>query len=175
MSFTFNPSEKWDVSTDASTLLPAGNHVCEIVAIEAGERTSSGDNPEIEVKVANDQGDIRDWIRIVPPRGQKKGTFGQFIALVLAAGVPEADWPKPGEDFDGNTGRVTQKYADKLLGRKVGVVVRPRQDKPDQVEVKGYVLPSEITDDMPADSRGLPNVPVGAGAGNSNVDDDIPF
>ena len=169
MSFSFDPNETWDVST--SQLLPKGNHVCEIRAVEAGPNTSTGGHPMVMVRVGNDAGEIRDWLVISSP-----ATFGKFTALVLAAGVPEAEWPKPGEDFNAESGRVGQAYADKLVGRKVGVVVREDYDNSDppklRPEVAGYVLPAKITDDMPADSTGLPNVPSSQSQPNR---DRVPF
>lgn len=169
MSFGFDPEEKWDVSTDQ--WMPIGNHVATIVYIEA-EQPSSGGYPMLEVKTERDDGLIaRDWIVI---SGSK--TFGKFTALVLAAGIPADEYPKPGDDFDPVSGKISQGYATKLLRRKVGVIIRARQDKPDQGEVKGYVLPSEVTDDLPPDTRGLP--PSGGppqGSGGSGRGKKIPF
>jgi hypothetical protein len=163
--FAFDPEEKWEVSTDR--FMPIGNHVAKIAYIEA-EKPSSGGYPMVEVKTENANGEtIRDWIVISSP-----ATFGKFTALVLAAGMPEADYPKPDEDFDTATGAVKQHYAMKLLERKVGVIVRPRSDKPEQGEVKGYVLPGEVTDDVPADTRGLP---AANGPSRRKADDKVPF
>ena len=180
MSFNFNPDEAWEVGT--STLLQRGNHVTEITEIDA-RQTSSGGYPMIEVKTANDDGDIRNWIVISDAK-----TFGKFTSLVLAAGVPEADYPQPGIDFDIENGRVTQEYAQKLLGRKVGTVVRDEEDKRNpgtmRPAVAGYVLTSAITDDVPIDTRGLPPVParepqpqtsMAGSAMGSAADKKIPF
>ena len=152
MSFAFDKEEKWDVSTDI--WVPVGNHVMKIAYIET-EQMSSGGHPMVQVRLEWDRGPevAKDWIVISSPK-----TFGKFISLVLAAGVPEAEFPKPGKDFDADTGQVKQHYGQKLLDRQIGVIVRPRSDKPEQGEVKGYVLPGEITDDVPADTRGLPSV-----------------
>lgn len=140
MSFTFNPDESWDAGTQ---LLPKGDHVCEIREIQAGQSTSSGGYPMVVVRVGNEAGELKDWLVISSP-----ATFGKFTALVLAAGIPEADWPKPDQDFDSSTGRIKQEYADKLQGRKVGVVVREDYDNstPPKLrpEVAGYTDPTKI-------------------------------
>jgi hypothetical protein len=176
MSFSFDPKQAWAVNT--SSLLPRGNYVCEILEINA-KKLSSGGYPMIELKVGNDQGEIRDWLVI-----SSAATFGKFTQLVLSCGVPEDGYPKPGEDFDTTDGRVEQRYAAKLQGCKVGVVVREEEDSrnPGRMRsaVAGYCLPTEITSDMPADTRGLPNggAQVGhAAVGSSQKDGepDIPF
>jgi hypothetical protein len=171
MSFTFNPDEKWDVST--GRMLPDGNHVCTILEIDATQ-TSRGGYPMIEVKVGNERGDIRDWLVI-----SDQHTFGKFTSLVLAAGIPTDGYPQPERDFDPSDGRPKQEYAQRLLGRKVGVVVRDEPDNrnPGQTRpaVKGYKLPGEITDDMPADTRGLPTASAPSASRPDHEDDRVPF
>lgn len=167
-SFDFNPEEKWNVSTES--LLPAGNYVCEILEIESGPTVkSSGKYPEVRVKLGNDQGVSRDWITISSPQ-----TFGKFTALVLAVGFDEADWPQPDEDFSTEDGTVKQSYSNKLLGKKVGVVIRDETNNRTgdiRPRVKGYVPASDI---KPSDVT-----PNGAGAEFTHArapkDEDIPF
>jgi hypothetical protein len=169
MSFGFDPDEKWNVSTDL--WVPIGNHVMKVAYVET-EKPSSGGHPMVEVRFEWEKGPevAKDWIVISSPK-----TFGKFTSLVLAAGIPDSEYPKPGDDFDTATGAVKQHYAMKLLNREVGVVVRPRQDKPEQGEVKGYVLPGEITDEVPIDTRGLPAAGAPAASGSKGKKEKIPF
>jgi hypothetical protein len=169
MSFGFNPEEKWNVSTDS--LLPVGNHVCEILEIEAGPDVRSRNNyPEVRLKVGNTQGTLRDWITI-----SNEKTFGKFTALVLAVGFDQADWPQAGEDFSTEDGHVKQSYANKLLGRRVGVVAReePDQQGSPRIRVKGYVPVGDIkASDVTSPNEGASFAHAGS---RKPADDDIPF
>jgi hypothetical protein len=170
--FSFNPDEKWEVSTD--TLLPKGNHVCTVDSLK--EDTSSGNYPQVVVKTSNAEGGITDWITISSPQ-----TFGKFTAFVIALGVPEADYPQDG-DYDASNGRVHQAYLDKLSAKygsnRIGVVVREEQDNRDpmktRLQVKGYVPAAELgSDATPAgSSEQFANSNAGVGVA---ADDSIPF
>jgi hypothetical protein len=171
--FSFNPEEKWEVSTES--VLPSGNHVVNIEELVEG--TSSGNYPQVTVRSRNPQGMATDWITISSPQ-----TFGKFTAFILALGVAEADYPQAGEDFDPENGRVKQSYLDKIYAKygsnPVGVVVRDEPDnrKPGQTQtrVKGWVPAVEIKPGSDATPPGSQQDFATAGAGKA-ADDDIPF
>jgi hypothetical protein len=175
MSFEFNPDQRWEVSTDI--ILGPGNHICDIREITAGpDTTSKNGYPEVRLKLANEHGSLRDWITI-----SSTTTFGQFTSLVLAAGFPESEWPQAGTDFDPTNGMIYQAYADKLLGKVVGVVAREEPDyrnpEKTRTRVKGYVPPSEIegSDATPTGAAGE-FVTFGSNpAAPAVAEDDIPF
>lgn len=160
----FESAERWDVSTD--TLLPVGNHVVTIIQAENGTTRTSG-NPQIELKLENAQGSMRDWMVY------NEKLLGKVSSLYEAAGV---QLPQTGEFNPEDHCRLTQKCVDRLTSKKVGIVIReePQRDDPTKMRrvIKGYVTPDRITSDMPADTRGLPQ----AGQAASPVaDDDLPF
>jgi hypothetical protein len=158
--FDYGSTEAWETSTDV--MLTVGNHVVTIVDPVPGE--SSAHNPEIQLKVENDKGSMRDWIQITDK------TVGKVVQLFDAAKEPP-----PGEgEFNPDTGALTQACLDRLNGKKVGVVIREEanQDpsKPPRSRIKGYVEASRVNEkqsDVPSDG-------VAVAAGSSRTDD-IPF
>jgi hypothetical protein len=165
MSFDFS-GDAWETSTDQ--LLPVGSFVVTITEADPGHTKGSmgrDPKPQIEIKVENDQGSRRDWIVIT------EKTVGKVAQLFDAAGVER---PQEGE-FNSQTGELTEACVARLRNRKVGVVIRnedslknPGQQEP---RIAGYVEAARITDDMPADTRG-----VAASASRPATDDDkVPF
>jgi hypothetical protein len=71
----FASASAWDVRT--GQMLPAGRHVCEVYEIEGGGN-SSGGYPQIELKVGNADGEMRDWIVVLP------STIGKVVQLTDA-------------------------------------------------------------------------------------------
>jgi hypothetical protein len=165
--FDFQNTDPWEAST--GTMLPVGNHVCEIREID-GTGTSSGGYPQIELKVANADGEIRDWIVITP------ATVGKVVQLTDAVGIPR---PDPATDFDPETGRLSSSYLDQAWSKQVGVVVRDEDDvkNPGQKRrrVQGYVPKDKIaeSDATPAGAGREFSPP--PGAPNQQAQDKIPF
>jgi hypothetical protein len=152
MSFNYGEEEAWDVSTDQ--FLGVGTHL--ITVVEADKGWTKGDSfkapkPQIEIKVQNDQGTRRDWIVITPK------TVGKVVQIFDATG---AQRPQQGE-FNPETGELTEECVARLRGRKCGVVIRletslkdPMKEEP---RIAGYIESQRVTDDIPADTRGLPS------------------
>ncbi len=162
-TFDFESAESWDVST--ATLLPNGNHVCEIRDATTGR--SSGNFPQIELEVFNDNGSRKDWLVY----GDQGGYGVRKVAtLFRMAGVQLSN-----EDQDAD-GCLTQAAVERLNGKKVGVVIRDEEDRrnPGQTRprIKGYVDPSTIdTAQAVAASAGSSS----RGGSSPVADEDIPF
>lgn len=170
----FANEEAWNVS---GGFLGSGDHVVEILEID-GTGNSSGGHPEIHLKVGNGEGEIQDWIQVT------QNSIGKVVQLTDAAQIE-----RPSDDdvrAEGTGYRLSEAYLNKLLGKKLGVIVRPEQDRmnPGQTRdrVKGYVLAEKIKkSDVPAgggpDWGGFPAQQPGGGfpAQQPRTDDDIPF
>ena len=144
--------ESWAVGR----MLPLGVH--DVTIAEVAQSNTSNNNPQIEMKFANKEGDyIRDWLVVVP------NTYGKVLQLLEAVGIE----PQPGDwDFDPGT------LFEKRLQIRVGE--EPDREDPTQMRsrVFAYMALGTVTQtggDVPADTTGL----VGATSGSS--DDDIPF
>ena len=160
MGFDFEGTKPWETST--STLLPVGNHVVKIDSATSSKTRK--ENNQIELQVSNDKGDLRDWVVYAEQNGVAK-----VVALYQAAGVELSN-----ADQD-DTGQLSQAAVDRLVGKKVGVVVIDEESYKDPSKtyrsIKGYVHPTVIEADAPADTTGL-----GSGNGfSAGSDDDIPF
>jgi hypothetical protein len=138
MTNPFATESAWDVRT-GGTILPEGDHVCEITEIDGGGN-SSGGYPQIEVRLGNADGEIRDWIVVLPT------TVGKVVQLIEAVGLE-----RPDDDqvhVDGAGFRLDPKYLDQLYGKKVGVIVRSEPDRKTpgvmRDRVAGYKPASEI-------------------------------
>lgn len=140
----FGTAEAWEAG---DKLLPAGEHVVEIMEAETG--TSSGGHPQIEVKLSNHDGGLRDWIVITPK------SLGRAVALFDASGMSRPNAEQ--SDTDSHAWTV---YIDTLVGKKVGIAVREEPDYKDptqtRLRIAGYKLardvqvPSDIPSDIPA-------------------------
>lgn len=132
MGFDYGEAEAWQVST----VLPIGNHV--ITIDDALSDFNRNNNPEIQLWISNNAGNMRDWVAIT------EKSIGKVAALFDAAGVQR---PQPGE-FDPQTGKLTQQCVDRLKGKKAGVVVREEPDFKDPSIMRnrpaGYVPVSQI-------------------------------
>ena len=158
----FASEDAWEVSTD--TILPAGDYVLDVLEAESG--LSSGNYPQVELKLGNDQGTIRDWVVIT------QNSIGRVVQLTDALGL---DRPGDGE-FNAETLALSDAYIAKMVGRRVGVVVRSEPDYNDPTKtrdrVKGYVKPEAIGASdatSPGDALAFSTAATGAD------DDSIPF
>jgi hypothetical protein len=88
--------------------------------------------------------------------------------LFDAAGVER---PQEGE-FNPETGELTDACVGRLRNRKVGVVIRNEDSMKNpgtqEPRIAGYVEAARITDDVPADTRGMTSSTAAA-------DDRVPF
>ena len=133
----FATEEAWEVST--GTMLPEGDHFVKVIEID-GTGTSSGGHPQIELRVGNAEGSIRDWIVVIP------STVGKVVQLTDALGLER---PSDAEVKEEGTGyRFSQTYLGKLIGKPVGVVIRDEPDRMDpsktRTRVQGYVPASDV-------------------------------
>jgi hypothetical protein len=161
----FASASAWDVRT--GQMLPAGRHVCEVYEIEGGGN-SSGGYPQIELKVGNADGEMRDWIVVLP------STIGKVVQLTDAVGID-----KPTDDQvrrDGQGFRIDAKYLDQMYGKKVGVIVAPQPDNrnPGQYRdrIVGYVPASQIAQ---SDVTSASDTAAFSGGAAAAQDDKIPF
>lgn len=168
-----NPFAKADAWEASGGFLTAGDHVCRVLAID-GTGDSSGGYPQIEVKVGNADGEIRDWIVVIP------STLGKVKQLYEAVGLPDPTEDEFQEEENGL--RVSQAYLDQLLDKPIGVIVREEPDFNDPTKtrdrVKAYVAASKIAkSDIPSDTAGLADTKVGGHTFKSAIadDDDLPF
>jgi hypothetical protein len=160
----FASERAWTVS-EGGEILPAGEHVVEIEEADGGGK-SSGGYPQIEVRLSNNEGQIRDWIVVIP------ATIGRVAMFTDAAGLE-----RPTDEqvtAEGAGYRLDPRYLDQLIGRKVGVVVRDEKDRNDpsrtRQRVAGYVPADSIAkSDVPSDTSGFEP------AKQLVADDDIPF
>jgi hypothetical protein len=158
----FATEKAWNVS-EGGGILPAGEHVVQIVDVE-GDGNSSGGYPQIVVNAGNDEGTIRDWIVVIP------STIGKVVQLTDAAGL---DRPSDAQvDADGAGYRLDPRYLDKLVGKQVGVVVRDEPDRQDPTRtrqrVAGWVPVGAVKKSDVASDGFEPVAP-------AVDDDDIPF
>jgi len=161
-SFDYGGAEAWKVQDQ---LLPIGDHVVTIINPMSGD--SSGGFPQVELRVENELGSLRDWLVITP------NTIGKVVMVFDAAGV---DRPQDGE-FDPETGKLTDACVDRLHNRKVGVIVREEPDNRDPTKMRrrimGYTDVAQITSDIPADTAGLPTAP--SSSRPADEDERVPF
>jgi hypothetical protein len=163
----FATEKAWSVNEGSGGILPAGEHLTEVLEVE-GDGWSSGGYPQIVVTVGNDDGQIRDWIVVIP------STIGKVAQLTDAAGLER---PSDAQvEADGPGYRLDPKYLQKLVGKKVGVVVRDEPDRNDPTrtrqKVAGFVPADAVKSDVPSDtSQFAPTATVPS----SVADDDIPF
>jgi hypothetical protein len=160
----FASERAWTVS-EGGEILPAGEHLVEIEEVDGGNK-SSGGHPQIEVRLSNNEGQIRDWIVVIP------ATIGRVAMFTDAAGL---DRPSDAQvTAEGSGYRLDARYLDQLIGRKVGVVVRDEKDRNDPTRtrqrVAGYVPASSVAgkSDVPSDTSGFDQP-------KQLVADDIPF
>jgi len=164
MSFDYQSTEAWKVQ---DSMLPVGDHVVTIVDPRSGD--SSGGFPQVELRVENELGSLRDWLVITP------NTIGKVVMVFDAAGVAR---PQDGE-YDPETGKLTDACVDRLHNRKVGVIVREEPDNRDPTKMRrrimGYTDASQITSDIPADTGGLPTASAASSSRPADEDERVPF
>lgn len=155
MQFDFENAEAFTPSLDA--LLPVGNHRVRIDSAKAGKNKNG--NLEFVVEASNSRGKRTDWIYYGSEFGQRK-----VAGLCVATGVR---LPREG-DWDSETGVLTEAYCNLFVGKDGGMIVREEKgdDGKTRDKVRGWVHPTQIDADTPADVPAQPAVP---------DDDDIPF
>lgn len=170
----FASEEAWEVW---SGFLPAGDHICNVREID-GSGTSSGGHPQVEIKVGNGQGEIRDWIVVIPK------TIGKVVQFTDSVGL---DRPTDEQVVPDGTGfRLAPGYLAKAVDREVGVLVRSEADRLDpsktRERIQGYcepskIAPSDVTPSSYTSSKaGQYEFPSAAAAADKqNADDKIPF
>jgi hypothetical protein len=165
MSNPFQQADPWEVSLDS--LLPAGNYVCTIE--EAATGWSRNGYFQIELKLTNAQGTIRDWMVVT------ENSVGKVVALANATKV---DLPTDADITDTAKLTLSDEYVYRFAGKTVGVVVRDEQDFKDPTQmrprVQGYVDPSRIKESSDVTS------PASAGSfrtppNNAKQDVEVPF
>jgi len=161
----FATAEQWEPFLDRF-IREEGNYVFTIN--EAEDATSSNGNPQLFLQLEAREGTIKDWVNY------QTGQLGKIVAVYRSAGVPI---PQVGEFNPNDKCRLTPGCIARLVGRKVGGVVRKEDSYKDPskqiLRVKGYVEPSRITDDIPADTRGLADMT--EVSTSAQVDEDFPF
>ena len=160
----FRSADAWEPSLD--TLLPAGNHVVTIEEIAKG--VSTNHYQQLELRLSNADGAIRDWLTITPQ------SAGKVVALANAAMI---DLPEDTDIVDTATLELSEEYVKRFDGRTVGVVIREEPDYKDpsqtRLRVQGYVDPARIKEHSDVTSPGS----AGAFKQNSSrkADEKIPF
>jgi hypothetical protein len=148
-TFDFGAATAPDGNVDAfhpSTVevLPAGNYVVKISELE--NATSSGGYPMLKIVLDNEQG--RQWDNLVI-------SPNEFSVAKLLGLIDSAKLPRPTvetETIDPSNGRLADAYANLLIGKQVGVIVRDEEDnRPDHYgefrpRVRGYVDPDVLSD-----------------------------
>jgi hypothetical protein len=165
--------EAWEVggAGGADSFLGAGDHLVSVLEVD-GTTTSSGGYPQIELRLGNDNGSIRDWLVITP------ATLGKISQVIQALGV---ELPDTETEISQADNRVSQSYLDGWIGKQVGIVAReePAYNDPSKMrtKIKGYVPADKITP-SPApvsnagDVQGQAFPTAGTGSG---IDSDLPF
>lgn len=161
--------DAWEVGEETATqYLTAGNHVVTVAQVD-GTTTSSGGYPQIELRLENENGSIRDWLVITP------ATFGKIAQVIQALG---ADLPDEHTQVSQDDHRIEQSYLDSWKGKKVGIIARdePAYNDPTKMRtrIKGYIAPEKLADMPPAPVMEAKQSQA-FGTGNSAINDDIPF
>lgn len=167
---TDNPFDGVDAWEPGGGFLPAGDHKCRVAEID-GSTESSGNHPQIVVTVGNDLGSSTDKIVVID------STLGKVWQFLSACGLekPSADEVAPSGD-----GYVLDpKYLAKVVGKEVGVIVRPEQGRSDPTRtfdvIQSYVEANKV------ESSGMPFESNDGNSGSFETvpggvpDDDIPF
>jgi hypothetical protein len=162
----FESADRWEPFLDRY-IREEGNYVFTIQ--EAEDASSQQGKPQIFLQLEASAGTIRDWVNYSAEH------LGKVTSLYEAAGVRI---PQPGEFDPGADCRLTSACIGRLVGRKVGGVVRLEDSFKDPskqiLRVKGYVQTARLTDDAPADTRGLPSAEEISSSANPD-EPDIPF
>ena len=151
--------------------LPKGNYVIRITEIE--NVLSSGGYPMLKIRLESDAGYQFDNLVISP----NEFSVSKLLGLIDSAKIPRPD-PEKGE-IDKESGKLSDAYVNKLIGREVGVIVRDEEDnREDHVgeyrpRVQGYVDPAILTAATTGPLGGStasppPRQPAGAGNGGSS-------
>lgn len=152
----FESADPWEVSLD-KPLFPVGNFLATITSVE--DATAMSGNPQVIVRVENDSYSIRDWV------AYHENFLSKIVAVFEAAGVAR---PQAGEFDPADHCRLSASCIARLVDRQVAVVVYDEDDdRPDHMgekrrRVRGYRPASELTEDAPIDTAGLPAAGVGA-------------
>jgi len=134
----------------SSVLLPVGWH--DVTIEEADEGSSTNGYPQIEMRFANAQGDIREWMVVIP------SSMGRVKSLLMAAQVAFGE----AEDFDPSV----------LKGKKLSIYVGTEESLKEPGKMRAVVKAFAPL----SDHKGDP-VPDTSDFGPPQVTDDanIPF
>ena len=147
-------------------MLPIGLHTVSIEYAEEGE--SSGGYPQVEVKFANDLGDIRDWIVFAPAKIKGKPSFAMQKAKALLEAVqikPDSgEWEFPTEKLKGKRLiiRVGEEEDNRGKTNDDGTPLM-RKRVYEYHEIGGSDVPGDTSDFAPENAKPVAD------------DDDIPF
>jgi hypothetical protein len=158
---------------------PKGNYVFRITELD--NTTSSGGFPMLKLRLECDEGVQWDSIVISP----NEFAIQKLLGLIEAAGLDRPDPAK--KEIDAKTGELSDAYAQKLLGKEVGGLVRDQTarvkdentgayyDDPTGRQVpriKGYQTPAKLNGHTGPMASSAP--PSQADAA-SKAAEDIPF
>lgn len=165
--------EAWDATSAGASdqYLRAGDHVVTVVEAD-GTTTSSGGYPQVELRLENENGSIRDWLVITP------ATYGKVAQVIQAVG---AELPDENTDISQDDHRIAQSYLDAhWIGKKVGIIARdePAYNDPSKMrtKIKGYVPVDKITPSAVSNAGDVQGQAFPASnGGGSGIDSDLPF
>lgn len=140
---------------------PKGNYRMKIVTQE--NTTSSGNYPLLKLTLESEAYVQWDNIVISP----NEFSVAKLLGLVDSAGLSRPD-PAKGE-IDPATGKLSDAYTAKLLGREVGVIVRHQGEM--RPRVKGYIEAEKVAVDGP--TPGATAAP--QSSSGQKAPEDIPF
>jgi hypothetical protein len=169
-SETYNPfadAEDWDVATER--WLKEGNYIVKVVSV--ADESSQNGNPKLRIELEASEGIHTDYLPYSCEFTRKVATLYRRVGLTLGAG-----------DFDpADRCRLTTACQQRLVGKRVGVVIRNEPDLTDPEKmwprVQGYIDPARITgrkSETGLDTRGLPDMNTQAPE-SSGDNDDYPF
>jgi hypothetical protein len=172
MSNPFEEAEVWESSL--GQYLGEGNYVVKIT--ETDEGTSQNMRPKLILRLEAVEGESqgREHTDYIPYHA---GFLDKVVGPFHAADIP---LPQEGEFDPADECRLTEGCRKRLVGKIVGVSIRnePDQNDPNKQwpRVQSYVNANRVRghrSETGTDSRGLPEVSVGAGG--TLADDDVPF
>jgi len=165
----FETAERWEPYL-SRYISEEGNYVFTITEAEDATAQGGQKGPQIFMQLEAKEGSIKDWLNYNEGR-----SLGKVTSLYESAGIPV---PQKGEFDPSDHCRLTQACIDRLVGRRVGGVVRKEDSYKEPgktiLRVKGYVAPNRLTDDLPADTRGLSD-PTAVSVSADPNEPDVPF
>lgn len=151
-----------------------GNYVMKCVEVENTLTKSDKHYPLLKLKWESVEGAAWENMVISP----NEFSVQKLLNLIQSLGLPA---PVPGTDIDPATGKLSDEYANKILGKSAGVLVRDKTEKDNRQasptrgqditrpRINGYCTPDKLAGRVGA---------TGSPSGNpvaSRKDEDIPF